>query len=366
MCALTNARKAAMTRLNTPLLTILIAVLTPFSAVQAAPSGADLFATHCVACHGASGEPDPDNPALAGFDALPANFADALFNSREPGADWLLVVEYGGYAMGLSEQMPAYGDVLSPEEITAVVRHAKSLADTRDYPPGEFNYPLAIRTRKAFPEDEVVLKTRITGQDGDDSVRNVIELEKRIGKRGQAIVEVAHQSESGHDVIEEAELGFKYVLDWDLEQQYIISTGLVAAFPVKDRSESDVLIPMIMGARALSDDVLAQASARLKLPFDKTADGEAEIAGVVHWMLPTFPRGIFPGLEVVASVPFDNNGTDRVKWSVLPQARIGLTRGGHVALNLGAEIPLSDQSWDVRGYIYLLWDFADGSFFKGW
>jgi len=351
---------------NIPLLAILLTALAPLNAVQAAPSGAELFATHCLACHGARGEPDPNNPALAGFNTLPANFADALFNSREPGADWLLVVEHGGYAMGLSEKMPAFGDELSPEEIAAVVRYAKSLADTRDYPPGEFNYPLGIRTKKAFPEDEVVLKTRITGQDGDDSVRNVIELEKRIGKRGQAIVEVAHKSESGHDVIEEAELGFKYALDWDLEQQYIISAGLVTAFPVHDRSESDVLIPMLMGARALSDDVLAQASARLKLPFDKAADGEAEFAGVVHWMLPKFPRGIFPGLEVVASVPFDNNGTDRVKWSVLPQARIGLTRGGHVALNVGAEIPLSDQSWDVRGYLYLLWDFADGSFFKGW
>jgi mono/diheme cytochrome c family protein len=355
-----------MPKRNILLAAFSLAVLTPFATLQAAPSGAELFATHCVACHGTSGEPDPNNPALAGFDTLPANFADALFNSREPGTDWLLVVEYGGYAMGLSEQMPAFGDVLSPEEITAVVHHAKGLADTRDYPPGEFNYPLGIRTKKAFPEDEIVLKTRMTGQDGDDSVRNVIELEKRIGKRGQAIVEVAHKSESGHDIIEEAELGFKYVLDWDLEQQYIISTGLVAAFPVKDRSESDVLIPMIMGARALSDDLLAQASARLKLPFDKTANGEAEIAGVVHWMLPTFPRGVFPGLEVVADIPFDNNGTDRVKWSVIPQARVGLTRGGHVALNLGAEIPLSDQSWDVRGYIYLLWDFADGSFFKGW
>ena len=355
-----------MSARNIPLLAFLLSALTPLNVTLAAPSGAELYATHCLACHGARGEPEPNNPALAGFDTLPANFSDALFNSREPGADWLLVVEHGGYAMGLSEKMPAFGDELSPEEIAAVVRYAKSLADTRDYPPGEFNYPLGIRTKKAFPEDEVVLKTRITGQDGDDSVRNVIELEKRIGKRGQAIVEIAHKSEGGHDVIEEAELGFKYALDWDLEQQYIISAGLVTAFPVHDRSESDVLIPMLMGARALSDDVLAQASARLKLPFDKAADGEAEIAGVVHWMLPTFPRGIFPGLEVVASVPFDNNGTDRVKWSLLPQARIGLTRGCHVALNVGAEIPLSDQSWDVRGYLYLLWDFADGSFFRGW
>ena len=38
----------------------------------------------------------------------------------------------------------------------------------------------------------------------------------------------------------------------------------------------------------------------------------------------------------------------------------------HVALNLGAEIPLSDQPYDWRAHRTLLWDFADGGFFKGW
>jgi hypothetical protein len=51
---------------------------------------------------------------------------------------------------------------------------------------------------------------------------------------------------------------------------------------------------------------------------------------------------------------------------VLPQIRIGLTRGGHVALNLGVEFPLSDQFYDRRYHLNLLWDYADGSFFKGW
>jgi hypothetical protein len=50
----------------------------------------------------------------------------------------------------------------------------------------------------------------------------------------------------------------------------------------------------------------------------------------------------------------------------MPQARFGLTRGGHVALNVGVELPLSDQAWDYRAYVTLLWDFADGSFFQGW
>jgi hypothetical protein len=55
-----------------------------------------------------------------------------------------------------------------------------------------------------------------------------------------------------------------------------------------------------------------------------------------------------------------------VQFTVVPQVRIGLTRGGHVALNLGAELPLSDQDYDWRAHLTLLWDFADGSFFKGW
>ena len=56
----------------------------------------------------------------------------------------------------------------------------------------------------------------------------------------------------------------------------------------------------------------------------------------------------------------------RAGRSVLPQVRFGLTKGGHVALNLGVEAPLSDQDWDYRIHAVLLWDFADGSFFKGW
>jgi mono/diheme cytochrome c family protein len=343
-----------------------LALASPATSADTATSGAQVFAQHCAACHGTTGKPDPCNPALAGFDRLPANFSDPLFNSREPGADWLLVVEHGGPSLGLSQQMPAFGDVLSTAEIESAVKYAKSLAGTRDYPPGEFNYPLALRTKKAFPEDELVWKIRYTDQDGDDPVRNVLELEKRFGNRWQAIAELIGESEGGHDYIDEAELGLKYTLSWDLQKQYIISAGVVAAFPIHDDAASNEIIPMLMGAKALSDDFVAQGSFRAKLPVDRAADGEAEFAAAVHWLPSIWPRSVFPGLEFVATVPFEDNGGDSVQWSVLPQARIGLTRGGHVALNLGAEIPLSDQSWDWRGYLYLIWDFADGSFFKGW
>ena len=32
----------------------------------------------------------------------------------------------------------------------------------------------------------------------------------------------------------------------------------------------------------------------------------------------------------------------------------------------GVEIPLSDQSWETRYHMNVLWDFADGSLFMGW
>jgi hypothetical protein len=91
-----------------------------------------------------------------------------------------------------------------------------------------------------------------------------------------------------------------------------------------------------------------------------------ELAGIVHYLWTVRRQAVFPALEVTATVPFEADGGDSVQWTALPQVRVGLTRGGHVALNLGVEFPLSDQSWNTRYHLNLLWDFADGSFFKGW
>jgi hypothetical protein len=109
-----------------------------------------------------------------------------------------------------------------------------------------------------------------------------------------------------------------------------------------------------------------QSSACLILPVDDVDLGEAEFAGVVHYRWTRWPRRVFPALEATATVPFEDEGGDSVQCTVIPQLRFGLTRGAHVALSLGAEVPLSDQSYDTRWRLSLLWDFADGSFFKGW
>jgi hypothetical protein len=59
------------------------------------------------------------------------------------------------------------------------------------------NLMLPIRTKKAFPEDEVVYIGRYTDEEGDNAYKQVLEIEKRIGKSGQGILELVHELRSG-------------------------------------------------------------------------------------------------------------------------------------------------------------------------
>ena len=325
-------------------------------------AGRTVYTTYCTVCHGASGSPDANSDVVKALGVLPADFSDPLFNSREPADDWKMVIEHGGYAMGLAEQMPAQGSALDAEQIEDVTAYIKAFVDTAAYPPGEMNLFLPIRTKKAFPEDEVVYLGRFTDQDGDDAYKHVLEIEKRVGKAGQAILELVYESEGDVSELAEAEVGYKHALSFSKE--HVLSAAAVWAIPVEAEGDGELQTYLAYG-RVLSDSWIFQSSLRLKFPFEGASDGEAELAGIVHWVHSPWPRRVFPALEVTATNPYRSRNGD-LEWTALPQVRIGLTRGGHVALNLGVEVPLSDQTWDTRVYAKLLWDFADGGFFKGW
>ena len=349
----------------------LLASAALFPLWVAASEGADLadgrrvYDQVCAACHGPTGRPDPASPVLAALETPPADLSDPLFNSREPANDWELVVAHGGHSMGLSAQMPAQKDTLSADEVRNVVAYVKTLADTSGYPPGEFNYFLPIRTKKAFPEDEVVWKGRYTPLDGaPDVMRNVIEFEKRVGKRGMVVVEAIHEDDGFDSEVTKVEAGYKHVLAWNTERRSILSGAVILAFPT-DGDESDEIIPYLAYARMFGDDWVFQSSARAITPLDDMGDGTLELAGALHYRWTPWARNLIPGVELVAEAPYDHFGSD-VQWSAIPQVRFGLTKGGHVALNLGVEIGLSEQPWDYRAHAVLLWDFADGSFLKGW
>ena len=326
-------------------------------------AGRAVFAATCATCHGPAGSPDPENPVVKALGVVPADLSDSLFNSREPAGDWEMVVMHGGDAMGLATQMPPHGDALSDEQVRNVVTYVKSMVDTSAYPPGEMNLFLPIRTKKAFPEDEVVYKGRMTPEPGQNDYKNVLEIERRVGKSGQLVLELVHEKDALRNELTEIEAGYKRALSWS--RQYVLSGAIVVAKPVDSADGDGELQGYLAYGTELSPRWILQSSLRLKFPFEGAGDGAAELAGIVHYVHSPWARRVFPALEVVAERPFRSSNGD-LEWTALPQVRIGLTKGGHVALNLGVELPLSDQSWDERYYVTLLWDFADGGFFKGW
>lgn len=332
--------------------------------------GAQVYSANCATCHGARGSPDPDSALVKSLGVMPANFSDALFNSREPASTWRMVITLGGAAMGFSEMMPAFGESLSEQEIEAVLAYIKTLGGELDYPDGALNLFLPVRTKKAFPEDEWVWKQRFTGQDGDDAWKNTLEYEFRVGRRGQGILELTHEDKGDQSDFGHFEPGFKYVLKHDLRKGYILTGAAQVGVPMNSDANWEFL-PYLAYGKLLSDAWTFQGSARLKLDLEDSDASSAELAGIVHWVHTDMGRSVWPGLELVAEIPFERGmGPGRkeaVQLEIVPQVRIGLNKRGNIALNAAMEWPLNDTDrYDRRVYLYFIWDFADGGLFEGW
>ncbi len=136
------------------------------------------------------------------------------------------------------------------------------------------------------------------------------------------------------------------------------------AIPVDDGDASDLVIPYFSFAQGISDSVSLQGTLKTRLPFDDVGNGEVELTGVIHWMPSVWPRGVSPALELRATEPF-TRGRD-TRFTLIPQLYAGLSKGGHVALAMGVEVPLTDLQYRYRVHTFLLWDIADGPFWSGW
>lgn len=154
------------------------------------------------------------------------------------------------------------------------------------------------------------------------------------------------------------------MLGWNAARASIASGALVLAVPL-DGDGSLALQPSLAWARAWSDRWILQGSARATLPFDDLDLGEIEFAAALHHRWTPWPRRVFPGMELVARTPFRRRRRPRpVERAAAGPDRPDPRRPCRAERRHRG--PLSDQEWDWRGHVVLLWDFADGSLFKGW
>jgi Cytochrome C oxidase, cbb3-type, subunit III len=327
------------------MLASLVLVLT---AVVQAPSdsGAALFAAWCKSCHGADGRGTP--AATTRLEVPPADLHECKGSTAETANRWVNIVTQGGAAFGLSLDMPAFGEAGTSAQIRAVVRYARSLCGELGWPPGELNFPRAFLVEKAYPEDEVVITDRARGQE--------YIYERRLGKRFQLEASARSVLDGQPRAFDGVTGALKYNLWHSLERRALVSLGLEATPPLGRQDAWEVEPFLAFGAnpgRALvvQGEVIATWE-------DGGFDGMSYRLGAGHEL------GRFvPMLEAGWTVPT----TGERSLAFYPQVWIQLSRLGHVAGSLGAELPAAGpEPRHPRLIAFVLWDFGDAPLFRGW
>ena len=91
--------------------------------------GTVLYARHCAACHGDEGRGDGWN--AANLPVPPTVHADAQAMAQRPDDTLFDGIYAGGFVLDKSPLMPAFGDLLDPGQIRALVGHIRSLCECR-------------------------------------------------------------------------------------------------------------------------------------------------------------------------------------------------------------------------------------------
>jgi mono/diheme cytochrome c family protein len=363
-------------------------LLLPLTAMGAPPaaddshSGSELYRAACSACHGANGRGAP--PSLVGFDVPLPDFTDCSFASREPVADWMVVAHEGGPIRGFSELMPAFGGVLTMEQIGEIVVYIKGLCRDEAWPAGEFNLPRALVTGKAYPEDELVLASTVATESPSE-IANKLVFEKRFGARNQWEVVVpfgwwevssgdpAGGSTSWTSGVGDLVLALKRAFYHDLDQGTILSAAGELILPTGDDDRgfgkgTTVFEPFVAWGQILPADFFLQGQAGFELPFDTDrADEEAFLRFSIGHSLSSgqFGRTWSPMVELLAARELVS-GAD-TDLDVVPQVQITLNTRQHIMMNIGVRTPLNNTAnRDTTVMVYLLWDWFDGGFLQGW
>ena len=310
-------------------------------------SGAALFQAWCKSCHGADGRGTP--AATTRLEVPPANLKDCRGSTAEPEDRWVAIVTQGGAAFGLSLDMPAFGEAASPAQIRSVVRYARSLCGEIGWPPGELNFPRAFLVEKAYPEDEVVLTNRARSQE--------LIYERRFGRRFQMEASARTAFDGQPNSFDGVTGALKYNLWYSLERRALASVGVEATPPVGRQAVWEVEPFFAFGL----------APVRAAVVQGEVVGTWEEGAGIIGF---SYRLGV--GREIGRVVPLIEAGWDvpthgESALSLYPQMWVRLSRLGHVAASLGAELPTTGpEPRHPRLIAFLLWDYGDAPLLRGW
>jgi mono/diheme cytochrome c family protein len=336
------------------------------SLAAAAPDGKQLYADACATCHGSDGR---GAPLGTGIQVPLPDFADCQVSTVEADADWGALVAHGGPYLGLSAQMPAFGDVLTPEEISAVLDYVRTFCASPLWPRGELNFRRPVFVTKAFPENEAVLSESFADQASERIGITEVSVEKRIGPRGQLELAIPfpvrdRTGDGSVGGIGDVTIAYKYTLYASLPAGSIVSVG------------TDVVLPSGSYSRGLGDGtttfepalltghtrwgLVLQTQFNAVVPLDVDRAPRAFLYRfALQYPLGPLKRALVPALEFEAGQRIAGNF--RGYTSLGPTLYVPLSRRGHVALGLGGLLPVTHRApFDYQLGAFFLWEYFDG------
>lgn len=315
-----------------------------------------MWGAWCARCHAQDGTGKIDEPTVT---VEPMDFTDCKLTTQEPDADWERAIAKGGPGVGLSPQMPAFEDSLTPSQIRGFVSHIRGFCTERGWPSGNANFPRPIVTEKAFPENEFLILPAISHE---KEVEFIAVYEQRLGKRSMFEVAVPAVTTPGTPRLyglADLEVAFKHTLfsgHSGSGAPQIVSLGVEAAVPSGNEEKglgrgTTVIEPYVAAGTMLRDWYL-QGQVKIELPADRAKAGRALVYNTyIGRDTNLSPQTWTLGVEL--------NGENR-ELALTPQVRKGLTGTGALAASIGVMVPLNErEERGVRWVGYLLWEYLE-------
>lgn len=341
-------------------------------AVAAQPAPAtipEMWTAWCARCHAEDGSGTIDEPTVT---VQPMDFTDCRVATPEPDADWARAIAKGGPGVGLSPQMPAFEDSLTPEQIAAFVSHLRGFCREPGWPIGNTNFPRPLRTAKAFPENELVILPAVSHFD-ERPAPSITEAsltavyERRVGKRSMVEISLpllaTNSLTAWTSGIGDAAVAVKHALFASASR--IVSAGVEAVLPTGDRFDDHghgtVIVEPFISAGALMGNWYLQTELKAAFPRDRERADRALIYNAYAGRdTSAAPDTWTVGVELNGEVENHLFGVTTHTMALLPQVRKGLTGTGALAAAAGVAVPLNRRdAQGVKWFGYLLWEYLE-------
>jgi hypothetical protein len=277
--------------------------------------------------------------------------------------------------------MPAFRDALAPEQARMILSHVRTFCTEPSWPNGDLNFPKALVTEKAFPEDEVVVTTT-AAVEGPGALTTKAVYERRIGARTQVefVVPLRAERQSSGDAgsaqwasgVGDMAVAAKRVLLHSRARGHIVSATAEVVTPTGSETKGfggghATIEPFLTYGQLLPRDWFVQTQSGVGFPLER------DIAREAFWRVTfgksftpvTWGRMWSPMVEILGARELATG--EAALWDVLPEMQVTLSTRQHVRLNVGVRVPLNEASTRSTTVLtYLLWDWYEGSFFDGW